>query len=89
MVKREYTAIFEPAEEGGYTVTIPALSGLATEGDTLKEAKEMAVDAIRCHIASFVKRGLPIPEDIQESTPLRDKLAVKVAILINKAGIIQ
>ncbi|MBZ0265345.1 type II toxin-antitoxin system HicB family antitoxin [bacterium] len=78
MVEKEYTAIFELAEEGGYIVTIPALPGLVTEGDTLDEAKEMAKDAIRCHIASLIKRGLPIPEDIQESMPLRDKLAVAV-----------
>jgi hypothetical protein len=46
-----YTAIFEPAEEGGYVVTIPALNGLTTEGDTLEEARAMAADAIRCYSA--------------------------------------
>jgi predicted RNase H-like HicB family nuclease len=30
-----YTAVFEPAEEGGFIVTFPALPGLVTEGDTL------------------------------------------------------
>ena len=30
-----YTALFETAEEGGYTVTVPALPGVVTEGDTL------------------------------------------------------
>jgi hypothetical protein len=34
----EYTVIFEPAEEGGYVVTVPALPGLHTEGDTFEEA---------------------------------------------------
>ncbi|HXQ20376.1 MAG TPA: type II toxin-antitoxin system HicB family antitoxin [Candidatus Acidoferrales bacterium] len=33
----EYTVVFEPAEEGGYVVTVPALPGLHTEGGTFEE----------------------------------------------------
>jgi predicted RNase H-like HicB family nuclease len=44
-----YTVLFEPADEGGFTVTCPALPGLVTEGDTLEEARAMAEDAIRLH----------------------------------------
>lgn len=55
-----YTVIFEPAEEGGYVVTCPALPGLVTEGDTLEEAQAMAEDAIRAYLESLVKDGLPI-----------------------------
>jgi hypothetical protein len=33
-----FTMLFEPAEEGGYIVTCPALPGLVTEGDTLEES---------------------------------------------------
>ncbi len=33
-----YTAVFEPAEEGGYVVTFPSLRGCITQGDTLAEA---------------------------------------------------
>lgn len=36
----EYTVIFENAEEGGYTVHVPALHGLVTEGETYEEAKD-------------------------------------------------
>ena len=36
---REYTAVFEPDEEGGgYTVYIPALPGCISEGDTFEQA---------------------------------------------------
>jgi antitoxin HicB len=42
--------VFEPAEEGGYVVTCPALPGLVTEGDTLEEARDMAADAIRGYL---------------------------------------
>lgn len=37
-----FTVVYTPAEEGGYVVTCPALPGLVTEGDTLREARQMA-----------------------------------------------
>jgi antitoxin HicB len=57
----EYTVIFEPAEEGGYVVTVPALPGLHTEGDTFEEAREMAADAIRCYIEGCILDGEEVP----------------------------
>ena len=62
-----YTAIFEPAEEGGYVVTVPALNGLSTEGDTLEEARAMAEDAIRCYLESLQKHGEEIPAESDAS----------------------
>ena len=58
-----FTVLFEPAEEGGYVVTCPALPGLVTEGDTLEEARAMAADAIRGYLESLRKDGQPIPTD--------------------------
>lgn len=55
-----YTVILEPAEEGGYTVTIPALPGCITEGDTFEQAIAMARDAIGGYIQSMIKHGEPI-----------------------------
>lgn len=57
----KYTAIFEPAEEGGYVVTVPSLPGCFTEGDSLEEAMEMVKDAISAYIVSLRKHGEPIP----------------------------
>ena len=34
-----YTVLFEPAEEGGYVVRVPALPEVCTEGDTRAEAE--------------------------------------------------
>lgn len=56
-----YTVFFEPAAEGGYVVTCPALPGLVTEGDTLEEARKMARDAIRAYLESLRKDGDPFP----------------------------
>jgi antitoxin HicB len=57
----EYTAFFEANENGGYTVIVPALPGLVTEGRDLEEAREMAMDAIRCYIQGLRKAKEPIP----------------------------
>lgn len=78
MKKYKYTVIFEPAEEGGYVVHVPALPGLVTEGDTLEEAKKMALDAIKGYLETLLERNLPIPDDIQHPQPLIEKLAVAI-----------
>jgi predicted RNase H-like HicB family nuclease len=44
-LKLVYPACFYPCEEGGYTVIFPDLPGCVTEGDTLAEAVDMAIDA--------------------------------------------
>jgi predicted RNase H-like HicB family nuclease len=44
-LKLIYPACFYPCEEGGYTVIYPDLPGCVTEGDTLAEAVDMAIDA--------------------------------------------
>lgn len=64
MSKYEYTIILHPdIEEGGYTVTVPALPGCVTQGETLEEAIAMAKDAIRLYIETLADEGEPIPEE--------------------------
>ncbi len=44
---RIYRTVFTPDRKaGGYWVSVPDLPGCLTEGDTLKEAKRMARDAV-------------------------------------------
>ena len=68
--------LFEPAEEGGYTVTCPALPGLVTEGDTLEEARHMAEDALRGYLESLRKDGLAIPPD---KAPITEPIEIALA----------
>lgn len=64
MNAHHYTIILHPdVEEGGYTVTVPALSGCVTQGETLEDAIVMAKDAIRLYIDTLIADGLPIPEE--------------------------
>ena len=58
-----FTMLFQPAEEGGYVVTCPALPGLVTEGDTLEQARRMAQDALRGYLESLRQDGVTIPVD--------------------------
>jgi predicted RNase H-like HicB family nuclease len=75
-----YTVIFEPAEEGGYVVHVPALDGAATQGETLEEAREMAKDLIVGYLEALAKDGMPAPvEDVDLITePVREVLEVAV-----------
>ena len=64
MSKHRYTIILQPDEdEGGYTVTVPALPGCVTQGETLEEAIAMAKDAIRLHIEGLIADGEAVPEE--------------------------
>ena len=73
----KYTVVYEPKPEGGYTVTVPALPGCVTEGDTLKEARAMAIDAIRGYCESLLLDGKPLPPDTEEE-PLHEKLEIQL-----------
>jgi hypothetical protein len=37
----KFYVVLEPAEEGGFNVSVPALDGCFTEGETEKEALQM------------------------------------------------
>ena len=42
--------VFEPAEEGGYTVYVPLLRGCVSEGDTFEEAVENVIEAVELYL---------------------------------------
>ena len=58
-----YRIILRPEPEGGFTVTVPALPGCVTYGETLEEAKNMANDAIQAYLESQRKHAEPILDD--------------------------
>ena len=79
MTERRYTVLFEPAEEGGFVATCPALPGLVTEGDALEEAREMVNDAIRGYLESLAMDGLPTPKDVKlREEPVKEEIQVAV-----------
>lgn len=76
MAEYLYTAVFEPADEGGFVVTVPALPGLVTQGDTLEEARAMVRDAIRGYLESLIKHGEEIPVEPSPATIERVEIEI-------------
>ena len=53
----------EPQPSGGFTVLVPALPEVVTEGDTEQEALGAAQEAIRAVLEYRRAYGFPIPAD--------------------------
>lgn len=60
-----FTAVFVPAEEGGYTVEFPQLPGCVSEGDTFEEAMANAREALAGWLEAAEAHGWPIPRDAE------------------------
>lgn len=61
-MKAEFTAIIEPAPEGGYWAVCPEIPGANGQGETLEQAKESLKQAIELLLddrRADVFRGLP------------------------------
>lgn len=66
---RIFTAVLEPDEEdGGYVVTFPAIPDLATQGETIEEAREMAEDCLRGYLEVLRETGRPLPAPGETTT---------------------
>ncbi len=63
MKQRTYRILLTPEDEGGFSVSVPALPGCFTQGETIEEAIEMAKEAISVYIESLEQDGEPIPDD--------------------------
>ena len=51
--------ILEPSEEGGYTVTVPALPGCISEGDSVDDALANVREAIDLYLEPVEDDWLP------------------------------
>lgn len=60
---RTYSIVVDPDPEGGYTVTVPALPGCITQGETIEECITHAQEAIGLYMEDLVASGEPIPEE--------------------------
>lgn len=80
-LKRKYlnfTVLFKPAIEGGYTVTIPDLPGCISEGDSFEEALKNIKEAAGLWLEGLGKEDLAtLSEQSAESfvAPVKVKVA--------------
>lgn len=59
-----YTVVFEQEPDGGYVVTVPALPGCVSQGDTHDEATANIREAILAYVEALKIAGDPVPVDV-------------------------
>jgi len=58
-----YTVVLEQEEDGGYVVSVPALPGCVSEGNTRTEALKNIREAIELYVEDCRDAGDPIPTE--------------------------
>ena len=67
----EFEIILSSQPEGGFTVTVPELPDVVTEGDTREQAIDMAREAIEGYLETVADLGYPIHRGIRERITVR------------------
>ena len=75
-MQKTYKILMHKEPEGSYTVSVPALPGCMTYGDSVEHAIQMAQEAIELYIEELHERGEEIPDD---SNTLEYSLNVQTA----------
>ena len=68
-----YRVLLNEEPEGGFTVTVPALSGCVTYGEDLDHALSMAKEAMEGYVSVLKETNEPIPDN---SATLEYSLAI-------------
>jgi len=69
--QHEYEVILTPQAEGGFTVSVPDLPDVVTEGETREEALAMAKDAIEGYLETLRDHGWTPPTIVREHVAVR------------------
>jgi predicted RNase H-like HicB family nuclease len=59
-----YTVVLEQETDGGYVVSVPALPGCVSQGDTRAEALANIREAIEGYIEDCREAGDPVPSEV-------------------------
>lgn len=71
----KYTAVFEPEKTGGYSVTIPALAGCLSEGETFEEALKNIKEAAELYLEDLKSSEIPREEKSIVVSPIEIALS--------------
>ncbi|MBK6628591.1 MAG: type II toxin-antitoxin system HicB family antitoxin [Flavobacteriales bacterium] len=63
MSQRTYRVLLTQEPEGGFTVSVPALPGCITYGESIDHALSMAKEAIELYVETLEAEGDPVPDD--------------------------
>jgi len=59
-----YTVVLEQEEDGGYVVSVPALPGCVSQGDTRTDALKNVREAIALYVEDCREAGDPVPTEV-------------------------
>ena len=62
---REFEVVLTPEEGGGYSVSVPALPGCVSQGESREEALAMIREAIELYLESLEAHGDPLPARVE------------------------
>jgi antitoxin HicB len=62
---REFEVVLTPEETGGYSVSVPALPGCTSQGETREEALAMIREAIELYLESLDAHSDPLPAPVE------------------------
>jgi antitoxin HicB len=65
MADREFEVALAREDDGTFSVTVPALPGCTSQGETRVEALAMIREAIEVYIESLVAHGDPVPRPVE------------------------
>lgn len=59
-MKREFTVVYTPIEDGWIMAQVPELPGAVTQGQTMDEAREMIQEAVELLLESYRENAAKI-----------------------------
>jgi predicted RNase H-like HicB family nuclease len=65
----EYAALFEPAEEGGFVITIPDFGWGFSQGETEVEARRMVAALLQTLVQEHIRKREALPRPTKRRTP--------------------
>lgn len=58
----EYPALFDPATEGGFTITFPDFGWGVSQGDAERDSHEMALALLQTLVQEHIRKGEDLPK---------------------------
>jgi predicted RNase H-like HicB family nuclease len=61
-MKREFSVVYTPIEDGWVMAQVPELPGAVTQGRNMAEAREMIQEAVELLLQSYYENGRKVPD---------------------------
>lgn len=79
--------VLEPQPEGGYTVTSPVLPEFLTEGDSIGEVMEHAIDCFYTVLEFYEDDGHPLPQELFVEESSGQPIAIDLVLQVKNAAL--